>query len=224
MTRSFILFAATLCMALAAAYPTTAEDTPHRERIEWCDIWFTDADKTDRPRVLLVGDSITRGYFGDVEKRLGDAAYCGRWTSSRSVGDPVFFQELALVLGQYDYDVIHFNHGLHGWDYGEEEYRAGFARMLAELQEHAPEATLLCGLTTPVRDDSGMAEHAGRVAPRNDIARELCDKAGIATTDLHALAVENPEHIGGDGVHFSGPGRVAQAKLVAEAIASVLDE
>ena len=34
---------------------------PIRERIEWADIWVTDADKDDLPRVLLIGDSITRG-------------------------------------------------------------------------------------------------------------------------------------------------------------------
>ncbi|MHB8974904.1 MAG: hypothetical protein ACYC4N_31125, partial [Pirellulaceae bacterium] len=41
---------------------------PIRERIEWADIWVTDADKNDLPRVLLIGDSITRGYFDGVEK------------------------------------------------------------------------------------------------------------------------------------------------------------
>ena len=46
-----------------------------RERIEWADIWVTDADKSDLPRVLLIGDSITRGYFDGVEKPLAGKAY-----------------------------------------------------------------------------------------------------------------------------------------------------
>jgi hypothetical protein len=52
---------------------------PIRERIEWTDIWVTDADKDDLPRVLLIGDSITRGYFGEVEKQLAGTAYCARF-------------------------------------------------------------------------------------------------------------------------------------------------
>ena len=71
---------------------------PKRERIEWCDIWITDAEKEGVPRVLLIGDSITRGYYGEVEKLLAGRAHCARLTTSRCVSDPVFFDELSLVL------------------------------------------------------------------------------------------------------------------------------
>lgn len=47
--------------------PFASAEEPVRERIEWIDIWVTDADKDGLPRVLLVGDSITRGYFGAVD-------------------------------------------------------------------------------------------------------------------------------------------------------------
>ena len=69
-------------------------DEPIRERIEWADIWVTDADKDDLPRVLLIGDSITRGYFGEVEKRLAGKAYCARLTTSKCVSDPWFPDEV----------------------------------------------------------------------------------------------------------------------------------
>ena len=59
----------TLFSVIAIAHSVHA-DEPIRERIEWADIWVTDADKDDLPRVLLVGDSITRGYFGEVEEHL----------------------------------------------------------------------------------------------------------------------------------------------------------
>jgi len=84
-------------------------DEPVRERIEWIDIWVTDADKTDLPRVLLVGDSITRGYFGGVEKHLAGKAYCARLTTSKCVSDPTFNDDLKLILNQYKFSVIHFN-------------------------------------------------------------------------------------------------------------------
>ncbi|MFP4502550.1 MAG: hypothetical protein ACLFTT_16260 [Candidatus Hydrogenedentota bacterium] len=34
---------------------------PHRERIAWCDIWFTGANQDALPRVWLIGGSIARG-------------------------------------------------------------------------------------------------------------------------------------------------------------------
>ena len=58
----------TVLIPLLAVAQLVAAEEPIRERIEWADIWITDADKDDLPRVLLIGDSITRGYFGEVEK------------------------------------------------------------------------------------------------------------------------------------------------------------
>ncbi|MBI1319100.1 MAG: SGNH/GDSL hydrolase family protein [Candidatus Hydrogenedens sp.] len=214
--------AAALCAPLAQA--DNAAPALHRERIEWCDIWFTDAEKDALPRVLLIGDSITRGYFPGVESALDGKAYCGRLTTSRSVCDPVFFQELALVLGQYDFAVIHFNNGLHGWDYTEDEYRAGFQRLVDALREQAPKAKLICALTTPVQPSGGMADSAPRVAARNAIATEICQSAGIPLDDLHTPAAEHADHFSGDGVHFNEDGKKAQVKLVAEAVAAALGE
>jgi hypothetical protein len=54
--------AALLAAAFLAALPLgAAEPAPKLERIEWSDIWITDADRDAGPRVLLVGDSIVRG-------------------------------------------------------------------------------------------------------------------------------------------------------------------
>ena len=100
-------------------------DEPVRERIEWMDVWITDAEKSELPRVLLIGDSITRGYFSPVEKRLAGKAYCARLTTSKCVADPSFVNEVQLLLKQYKFDVIHFNNGLHGWGYTEEQYKQG---------------------------------------------------------------------------------------------------
>ena len=60
---------------VATVAPFVWSQEPIRERIEWADIWVTDADKNDLPRVLLIGDSITRGYFDGVEKQLAGKAY-----------------------------------------------------------------------------------------------------------------------------------------------------
>ena len=36
----------------------------HRENIEWCDVWYANTTKADKPAVLIVGDSISKGYGG----------------------------------------------------------------------------------------------------------------------------------------------------------------
>ncbi len=198
-----------------------------RERIEWCDIWITNAERDDLPRVLLIGDSIVRGYFGDVERALEGRANCARLTTSRCICDPVFFDELKLILAQYRFDVIHFNNGLHGWGYAEDQYKAAFPRLLDTLQQHGRGSTLIWRTTTPVRNREALdklSETTDRVRQRNAIAAGFVEPLGLPVDDLFALVIDHPEYYSPDGVHFNAEGIRAQARQVAQAIHSHLPD
>lgn len=203
--------------------PFASADEPVRERIEWIDIWVTDADKDDLPRVLLVGDSITRGYFGAAEKHLAGKAYCARLTTSKCVSDPTFNDDLKLILKQYQFSVIHFNNGLHGWGYTEDQYRDGLLKTVVAVKEHAGDAKLIWATTTPVRDKANLetfAERTDRVKVRNKLASEIMTEQHIPTDDLFELVEDHAEWTSGDGVHFNGQGNEALAKQV---VTSVLE-
>src|ERR1700742_965094 len=109
--------AAGFTINLVAAEPNPMP--PAREAIEWCDIWISHANETNLPRVLLIGDSITRDYYPEVEKRLAGKALVARLATSRFPADPMLAKEIALVLDGTRFDVIHFNNGMHGWHYSE---------------------------------------------------------------------------------------------------------
>lgn len=208
-----------LVFFVLAAYATA--DEPVRERIEWIDIWVTDADKDELPRVLLVGDSIARGYFGGVEKQLAGKAYCARLTTSKCVSDSTFDDDLRLLLKQYRFSVIHINNGLHGWGYSEEQYRDGLARTLETLSEHGQGAKIMWATTTPVREKSDLkvfADRTDRVRKRNMIAAELIKGRGVVTNDLLSFVESHPEWASTDGVHFNGQGNEALAAQVAERV------
>lgn len=213
---------------LAAAFGVAVAqaDLP-RERIEWCDIWIADAERDDVKRVLLVGDSIARGYYPEVEQRLAGRASLARLTTSRCVADPVFFRELDLLLGEYRWDVIHVNNGLHGFGFSEEQYRDGLSRLFALLAERAPESRLIWANSTPVRDTADLtrlAEGNRRVQARNAIALELAQAAGLVVDDLYGAVAEHPEYHVADGVHFTDAGRRVQGEQVAALVASMLDK
>lgn len=200
-------------------------EEPIRERIEWADIWVTDADKDDLPRVLLIGDSITRGYFGDVEKRLAGKAYCARLTTSKCVSDPSFSDEVQLLLKHYKFATIHFNNGLHGWGYSEDQYRDGLLKFLATVKENAGDAKLIWATTTPVRERSDLkqfSERTERVKARNKIAAKIMKERDIPVNDLFGLVEQHSDWHSTDGVHFNGQGKDAQAKQVAESVAKNL--
>ncbi|MGB4707490.1 MAG: SGNH/GDSL hydrolase family protein [Fuerstiella sp.] len=208
-------------LTLLAACQFLPADAPVRERIEWIDIWITDADKDHLPRVLLVGDSITRGYFGSVEKQLAGKAYCARLTTSKCVTDPAFNDDLQLLMKQYKFSVIHFNNGLHGWGYTEEQYRAGLAKTVATVKEHSADAKFIWATTTPVRKKSDLQkfdERTERVKARNSLAADIMKQHSIPTNDLFNLVEGHSNWHSPDGVHFNGQGNEALAKQVATCI------
>ena len=54
------------------------------------------------------------------------------------------------------FDVVHFNNGLHGWGYNEEEYQKHFPELVATIRKHAPKAKLTWATTTPVRTSGDL--------------------------------------------------------------------
>ena len=219
-------FCLTLALAIGATGAIRAED-PHisREAIEWCNIWIPDANETKLPRVLLIGDSITAGYGPKVADALKGKASVARLTTSKSVGDPALLAEVSLVLGQCRFDVVHFNNGLHGWGYSEEEYRKHFPELLSTIRKHAPQAKLIWATITPMRQAGKLdviAEGTKRVQARNKIAEEIVAREEIAVDDLYGVVRGHAEYWSADGVHFNSQGIAAQVEQVRKRIAEAL--
>ncbi len=193
------------------------------ERIEWCNIWVTDANADDRlPRLLLVGDSITQSYFDGVEKALAGQFRCARLTTSRCAGDPQLKKELALLLDEFTFAAIHLNNGLHGWGYDEPAYAKGLADLLDFIKARSPKSRLLWGSTTPVWKSGPVrsldAGETARVRERNRIAKTLAAKRRIPLNDLFKRVIGHPELVSEDGVHFNADGQAALARQVARFI------
>jgi hypothetical protein len=208
----------------------TAESTaapPARESIEWCDIWISHANETNLPRVLLIGDSIVRDYYPEVEKRLAGKAFVARLSTSRFAADPVLLKEIELVLGDTKFDVIQFNNGMHGWQHSEAEYQKAFPKLVKTIRTHAPKAKLIWATTTPLRDGKGVtydtkAEYSDeRIAARNAIAAEIVTSQKIPTDDLNAAIRGHPE-FHSDNVHFNNQGIQIEADQVSTEIEKLL--
>ena len=197
-----------------------------REHIEWCDIQIWHAEIEDlHPRVLCIGDSITINYFYEVNSGLTDKAYCARIATSRFLADPIFHKEISLGLAQYQFDIIHFNNGLHGWDYSEEVYDQHFDSFIETLQQHAGHARLIWASTTPVRNKQQLAEFdekTARVQARNAIARQHIQRYQIPENDLYNVVADHPEYYSNDGVHMNGDGNSALARQVVSCISQFI--
>jgi hypothetical protein len=223
-----ILLIQVLSTVFAAAL-TAAEGSapPARESIEWCDIWISHANETNLPRVLLIGDSIARDYYPEVEKRLAGKAFVARLATSRFATDPVLRKEIALVLDQAKFEVIHFNNGMHGWQHSEADYRRALPQLIETIRTHAPNAKLVWGTTTSLRDgkaitwDTKVEYSNDRIAARNTLAAEIVNAQKIATVDLNEAVRGRPD-LHSDNVHFNSQGSQLLASRVCEAVAKLL--
>ena len=211
----------TLILFVVMVLPILAETTIHREGTEWCDIWITKATDKKLPRVMLVGDSITKGYFKVAEKQLQGKASCARFATSACVSDPAFFAQLDAMFSHYQYAVIHFNNGLHGMGYSEEEYREGYEKALQLTRKKAPKAKLILALSTPLQSTSNVNKLNPRVDERNRIVRELAQKYGATINDLHGISKGHPEHYK-DPYHFKPVAIDLQGKRVGETVKKAL--
>ncbi|WP_373145109.1 SGNH/GDSL hydrolase family protein [Bacteroides caccae] len=206
--------------------PAFAQKKIVREYIEWSDVWIPGANKADLPHILLIGNSITRGYYKKVEQALKGKAYVGRLSNSKCVGDPALLEEIVVVLKNTHFDIIHFNNGLHGFDYTEEEYDKNFPKLIKVIRKYAPKAKLIWATTTPVRAGEKMKEFAPitkRLKKRNEIALKYINQKGIKVNDLWNVVVDHPEYYeGGDGIHPADIGYSALAKQVSQIISCEL--
>jgi alpha-L-fucosidase len=196
-----------------------------RENIEWLDVWLPDSNQHSLPRILLIGDSITRSYTKQVEANLKGKAYVARLATSKSLGDPALLDEVALVLKEQSFDVIHFNNGMHGDGYTEAQYGAALPGLLEIFRRLAPRARLMWASTTDVRvkgDLARMSPKTDRILERNRIAAALMTRRNIPIDDLFSAIKDHGEYHVEDGVHFNPRGVDVLAAQVGREIERLL--
>jgi hypothetical protein len=220
-----LLCAGFLYAALPNAVPLRAQAISIPEEIEWT--WEVRPPHPDPrlPNVLLLGDSITRNYFPQVTKDLAGVANVYLMAASTCVGDPRFPGQISefAALEHVQFRVVHFNNGMHGWDYSEAQYKQAFPEYLLDLgHTFGTGATLIWATTTPVRADATGGATNPRVVARNVIADDLVSAQGIAIDDQHQLMMEHQD-LHEDPVHFNPAGAAIQGDQAASYIRTALE-
>ena len=195
------------------------------EEYEWSDFWKEHESDATKPRVLFIGNSISRAYFPLVSKQLSEKANCDRYSTSRSLEDPVLLQETRLAIGNYHHAVIHFNNGLHGWHLNTEQYRKGLERYVKFLKaQKSKDCILVYSLTTPVSSEiSGQKLDSVKnkmVIERNQVAREIMSKNGIQVIDLYGLMEpELDKYVAKKGdLHYKEAGYQMMADIISREV------
>jgi lysophospholipase L1-like esterase len=188
------------------------------------------------PRVLIIGDSISIGYFEPVQQLLA-----GRAEVYHNPGNAEHTRnglaQLDAWLGDTPWDVIHFNHGLHDVKYvnargslvppdegtqvmSVDEYARNLEQIVRRLQK--TRARLIFATTTPV-PDGATGRIKGDSERYNRAALSIMKKHGVRVNDLYAFAlprlgsIQRPHN-----VHFTDEGSRLLAQQVADSILAAL--
>lgn len=179
--------------------------------------WDFVEDDPRLPRVLLIGDSISRGYTLEVRRALAGKANVHR--APENCGPTANgIRKIDIWLGDGKWDVIHFNFGIHDRRTPPAEYESRLETLIARMKQTG--AKLIWASTTPVPPDTRDGpDLPNMIAERNAIAARVMQKHGIAIDDLfgfltpHLPDVANPKD-----VHFNAKGYALLGGQVAAVI------
>ncbi len=186
-----------------------------------CDFWWEKTDRSDKPRVLLIGDSITRAYRPKVNEILKEKAYIDMLATSKAVDNPSLLRELGYILMHEDfkYKVIHFNNGLHGGHLSDEEYYRGYEEAVKYIRDNCGGARILLTLSTPVTVAGAVdlidTEQTQKVINRNAAVKNIGSKYNLEIDDLYTPMLRKSGYRVEDGLHYNEDGERAQAEIVA---------
>jgi lysophospholipase L1-like esterase len=195
------------------------------EKIEWT--WADRPEHPDPklPNILLIGDSITRAYYPDTSRLLAGKANCYLFATSASSGDARLIKQIADLadIMPAKFAVIHFNNGMHGWGYTEQQYGRGLPAFVIAVRRLAPSASLIWANTTSVRKPTSAGASNERVHQRNELALSVMKRTHIAIDDQEALMLRHQD-LHQDDVHFTPAGSAIQARQVAQTILQALSQ
>ena len=184
----------------------------YRENIEWTNTWIEACLEPNKPRILLIGDSVTRELRSEMSKLHPEYAFDYIGTSS-SFEDPCFYNILEAFFknNYYQYKQIFCNIGAkHSWyintakrqDHSQ-RYEKNFSKFIKYVKKYTSRVIIL--LTPPNRllediqkwDDEKNEE----IQKRNEIQSKVAKREKIITIDLYDMVIKN-QYAYRDHCHF----------------------
>lgn len=182
--------------------------------------WDYVQDDPALPRVLLIGDSISRAYTVGVRQMLQGKANVHR--APENCGPTANgLKKLDLWLGQGRWDLIYFNFGIHDRSTPIADYERRLEEIIVRLK--ATGAKVVWASSTPVPVDDARHQPAKAIPELNAAATRLAEKHQLTVDDLYTYifpylgATQKPAD-----VHFNDEGYRLLAYRVSETIRALL--
>jgi lysophospholipase L1-like esterase len=200
--------------------------------------WAAKFEPTPLPQVMIIGDSISIGYFKPLQEKLKDIAIVSH-NQGNAQHTANGLKRLNEWLGDTRWDVIHFNHGLHDLKYIDEhgrntsvktgkpqipieKYEQNLDEMVERLEKTG--AKLIFATITPVPDGTKIRVKGDAVI-YNRAAKRIMKQHGVPINDLYSFALPRLKEIQREqNVHFNPQGSELLAEQVAKSILKALED
>ncbi|MBQ6108454.1 MAG: SGNH/GDSL hydrolase family protein, partial [Thermoguttaceae bacterium] len=187
--------------------------------------WGFVEDDPALPRVLLIGDSISRSYTATVRNELKGVANVHRAPANcgpaSNIAKNFANWQPDLVKKEFKrWDVIYFNAGIHDRGQSPEDYEKNLREVVRILK--AQGAVLIFARTTPCGDKPNAKELWEQY---NQIAEKVMAENGIPVDDLDSAVKDRLEELQADDhVHYKQEGIELLGKHAAATILKVVEE
>lgn len=224
------VFVAFVSLATAADQPVETDPRLHSDGKGWKLNQATIKDP-QRPRVLLIGDSILSGYMSHAIKLLEGKAYVDAWVNPYCQSEYLNNKVLPEVLAKGPYVVVHFNMGLHGWPEGRikpgtfEPLTKGYVEV---IQQKLPKAKIIWASSTPVLLEGDLKQVDpvinANIIEQNRMAAKVMSELGVPVNDFYALLADKLELARGgkDKFHWTPPAYKILGEQCVEAVLKAL--
>ena len=191
------------------------------------------ASNTKKPKILIIGDSISIGYTPFVKDYFKDKAVVVH-NPGNAGHSGMGLENIREWVGDEDWDIIQFNFGL--WDlcyrhpdselYGNrdkvngeitfsiDEYKANLDSIVTIMKEIS-DAELIFVTTTYVPEKEG-GRFKKDVRKYNRVAKEVMKKHAVLVNDIYkeSIAIHKKNGIGSDDVHYKEEGNEQLSKII----------
>lgn len=183
--------------------------------------WDYVADDPTLPRVLIIGDSISRGYTLAVRHQLQGKFNVHR--APANCGSSVTgLKQLNVWLGAGKWDIIIWNFGIHDRSTEPVVYRHNLETLLQRLQHTG--AKVIWVRTTPApagKNSEGFTE--AQCQQLNRVADEVMNTGQVPEVDLYSLLKPRLAELQlPNNVHFRETGYQVMGEKVAEAVRQIV--
>ena len=194
-----------------------------------------------KPRILIIGDSISLGYMSYVSKDLGNQALIEH-NPGNARHTRYGLQEIEEWIGDGEWDIVQFNWGLHDLCYRNPEsknegYRDRInGKLTTSLEQYSSNldsivsimksktsAKLIFVTTTYVpKDESGR--FTADAIKYNEAAKKIMSEHSVEINDIYkaSIPIHDKYGIGSDDVHYTEKGKEKLGKLITDKLRTAL--